>query len=104
MFNKKEPEASQKKKRKGVLERVVMGVIVGGAIGSVVGLTVAPKKGKETRDYLKEKGKEVYGRGKEAGEKFMHEYGDELNAAKESTKKNGAKVWSYFKKKLLKRK
>jgi gas vesicle protein len=97
MFNKKKPEDFQKKKRKGILERVVMGVIVGGAIGSVVGLAVAPKKGKETRDYLKEKGKEV-------GEKFMHEYGNELTAAKESTKKNGAKVWSYFKKKLLKRK
>jgi len=97
MFNKKKPEVLEKKKRKGVLERVVMGVIVGGAIGSVVGLTVAPKKGKETRDYLKEKGKEV-------GEKFMNEYREDLNAAKESTKKNGAKVWQYFKKKLLKRK
>ncbi len=90
MFNKKtEPEKNQKKRKKGVLEKVVMGVIVGGAIGSVVGLAVAPKKGSETREYLKEKGKEVYDRGKEASE---------------NTVKNGTKVWRYIKKKLLKRK
>lgn len=94
----------QKKKKRGMMDKVVMGAIVGGAVGSVVGLTVAPKKGKETREYLKEKGKEMYSRGKEMSENFIDEYGDEIQAAKESTKKNSAKVWNYFKKKLLKRK
>lgn len=94
----------QKKKKKGMVDKVVMGAIVGGAIGSVVGLAVAPKSGKETRDYLKEKGKEAYDRGKEASGKFMEEYGDDIQAAKENTKKSGAKVWAYLKKKLLNRK
>lgn len=94
----------QKKKRKGMIDKLVMGAIVGGAIGSVVGLAVAPKRGKETREYLKEKGKEVYSRGKEVHEKFIEEYGDDLQTVKETTKKNSAKVWGYLKKKLLKRK
>lgn len=93
-----------KKRKKGMVDKVVMGAIVGGAIGSVVGLTVAPNKGKETRDYLKEKGKQAYDRGKEMSEKIMEEYGDNIQAAKKSTKRNSAKVWSYLKKKVLKRK
>jgi len=93
----KRKEKKEKKKKKGMMDKVVMGAIVGGAIGSVVGLTVAPKKGEETRKYLKEKGKEVSG-------KFMEEYESEIKAAKNHTKRNSAKVWKYFKKKLLKRK
>ena len=87
----------QKSKKKGIVDKLIMGAIVGGAIGSVVGLTVAPKKGEETRKYLKEKGKQI-------NDEFIKNYGDDLQAAKASTKKNGAKVWRYLKKKLLKRK
>jgi gas vesicle protein len=101
---RKQLKKFQKRKKKGVVDKLVMGAIVGGAIGSVVGLTVAPKKGKETREYLKGKSKEVYDKGKEVSEKLMDEYGDDLQAAKEKTKSNGKKVWGYFKKKLLKRK
>jgi len=36
-------------KNKGSLEKVIMTAIVGAAIGSVIGVSVAPKKGKETR-------------------------------------------------------
>ncbi len=36
-------------KSKKSLEKLVMSAIVGAAIGSVIGVTVAPKKGKETR-------------------------------------------------------
>jgi len=89
--------SKKEKKKKGMVDKVVMGAIVGGAIGSVVGLAVAPKKGKETRKFLKEKTKEVSG-------KFIEDYGDEIRIAKETTRKNGAKVWRYLKKKLLKRK
>lgn len=45
------------KKRRGTAEKIVMGAIIGTAIGSVIGLTVAPKKGKETRKDVKEVGK-----------------------------------------------
>lgn len=93
----------EKKKKKGMVDKVVMGAIVGGAIGSVVGLTVAPKKGKETRKYIKDKGKKVYDRGREMGDKFMEEYGDEIQAAKKKTQKKSAKAWKYIKKKLLRR-
>lgn len=39
-------------KKKSIIEKVVMGAIIGTAVGSVIGLTVAPKKGEETRQYL----------------------------------------------------
>jgi gas vesicle protein len=93
----------EKKKKKGVVDKVVMGTIVGGAIGSVVGLTLAPQKGKETRKYIKAKGKKAYDRGKEMGDKFMEDHGNEIQAAKKKTKKKSAKAWKFIKKKLLKR-
>jgi gas vesicle protein len=90
MFGKK-----KKKKKKGMMDKVVMGAIVGGAIGSVVGMTVAPKKGEETRKYLKDKGTEVYQKGKE----FLDEHETEINQAK---KKSG-KFWKRLKKHFLKK-
>jgi gas vesicle protein len=51
----KEQKELEKKKKKGMMDKLVMGAIIGGAIGSVVGLSVAPKSGKETREYIKEK-------------------------------------------------
>lgn len=90
MFFKK-----KKKKKKGMMEKVVMGAIVGGAIGSVVGMTVAPKKGEETRKYLKEKGTEVYQKGKE----FLDEHEEEINKAKTQ----GGRMWKSVKKHLRKK-
>jgi gas vesicle protein len=43
-FNKK-----KKEKKQSSLDKVLMGMIVGGAIGSVLGIGLAPKKGSETR-------------------------------------------------------
>ena len=48
-----------KKKKKG--SRMVASLIIGGAIGSILGLTLAPKK---TRQALKEKGGKVFRIGK----------------------------------------
>ncbi len=45
-FNKKKKETNKKQSR---LDKVLMGVIVGGAIGSVLGIGFAPKKGSDTR-------------------------------------------------------
>lgn len=55
------------------IDKLVMGVILGGAIGSVLGLTLAPRKGKETREILKKKGEEFIRDHREtiAGAKFQ---------------------------------
>ncbi|MBN2087813.1 YtxH domain-containing protein [Candidatus Peregrinibacteria bacterium] len=44
--------------------KVLTGVVVGGAIGSILGLTLAPRKGKETRQYLRDKSLEMFLEGK----------------------------------------
>lgn len=48
----------------GKVKKILTGVIVGGAIGSILGLTLAPKKGKETREYLRDKSMEMFLQGK----------------------------------------
>ncbi|MBI4995291.1 YtxH domain-containing protein [Candidatus Peregrinibacteria bacterium] len=50
--------ADEEKKISKQIDKLIMGVILGGAIGSVVGLTFAPRKGKETRAIIKKKGEE----------------------------------------------
>ena len=42
------------------LFKVLTGMVIGSAIGSILGLTLAPKKGSETRKYLKDKSMEVF--------------------------------------------
>lgn len=44
--------------------KILTGVVIGGAIGSILGLTLAPKKGKETRQILREKSLEMFLEGK----------------------------------------
>lgn len=48
---------------KGVF-KILTGVIVGGAIGSILGLTLAPREGKETRRAIREKSLEMFLKGK----------------------------------------
>jgi gas vesicle protein len=52
--------------------RILTGVVIGSAIGSILGLTLAPKKGEDTRKYLKDKSMEVFLKSKEALEKNEH--------------------------------
>ena len=59
MFGFGKKEKSEQPKKKSTIDKLIMGAIVGGAIGSVVGMNLAPKKGKETREYLTQKGKEI---------------------------------------------
>lgn len=63
MFKKKK----EKKKR---IAKMVKGLIIGGAIGSVLGVTLAPKKGKETRDALIKSGKIAYDKGSDLFQKY----------------------------------
>ena len=53
----------KKKVRRGVF-KILTGVIVGGAIGSILGLTLAPRKGKDTRQAIREKSLEMFLKGK----------------------------------------
>ncbi len=46
--------------------KVLTGVVIGSAIGSILGLTLAPKKGEDTRKYLKDKSMDVFLKSKEA--------------------------------------
>ena len=45
--------------QKSTVDKIIMGAIIGTAIGSALGLTFAPKKGIETREILKEKSKDA---------------------------------------------
>lgn len=44
--------------------KVLTGVIVGGAIGSILGLTLAPRKGKDTRKAIRDKSLDMFLKGK----------------------------------------
>ncbi len=67
-FGKKKNQEKGKKKSK--LDKLIMGAIVGGAVGSVIGMSIAPHKGKETRDIIAQKGKEIIKKGQESLEKL----------------------------------
>lgn len=71
------------------VDRFVMGAIIGGAIGSVLGMTLAPKKGKETREFLKEKAKE-----------FKEKHGDQIKNIQAEVVREGKNLFGAFKKKI----
>ncbi|MBI5412400.1 YtxH domain-containing protein [Candidatus Peregrinibacteria bacterium] len=51
---------------KGILRRLfgfLTAVVIGGAVGSILGLTLAPKKGKDMRKYLKEHSYGLFSKG-----------------------------------------
>lgn len=57
-FGKNKKKEEQPKKKQSGLDKILMGIVVGGAIGSVLGIGFAPKKGSETRkDLSKQAGK-----------------------------------------------
>ena len=53
------------RKHKG-LDQILMGVILGGAIGSVLGIGLATKKGSETRKYISKTASQIYHDAKDA--------------------------------------
>lgn len=67
-FGKKKNKETGKKRSK--LDKLIMGAIVGGAVGSVIGMSIAPQKGKETREMIAQKGKELIKKGQESIEKL----------------------------------
>lgn len=98
MYNKGMED--ENKKKEGTLNKLIMGVILGGAIGSVVGLTLAPRKGKETREMIKQKGTELFEKGKESAEQFVRDHRETIESAKyQLKKKKGFFRWLLSRKK-----
>lgn len=70
--------SDEQPKKKSALDSIIMGAIIGTAIGSAVGVSMAPKKGSETRQVAKETatgffkvGKKLLGRLFKKGKKVL---------------------------------
>jgi len=60
MFGSKKDDTadnSPKKKKEGKLSKILLGVVIGGAVGSVLGVTLSDEK---NRDYIKRKSRETW--------------------------------------------
>ena len=60
-----------------------LGLLLGAAVGAVAGILTAPKSGKETREDLKNKGKELAEAAKAKGEEISKNTGEFVETAKE---------------------
>ncbi len=65
-----EEAAEPKKKKRGLFT----GLIVGGAVGSVVSILFAPDKGENTRARISKKSGELFDEGKSKAEEFLDKY------------------------------
>jgi gas vesicle protein len=75
-FGKKkqdQEQPGQPAEKSNKIDKLVMGAILGVAVGSVIGMSLAPKKGKDTRKYLAEKGKEALDKGVSLSQKIISE-------------------------------
>lgn len=86
-----------KKKKKGIggtLDKIFMGAIIGGAIGSVLGMGLAPKKGKETRRFLKEKAQEVIHKAEDLLKKEKPSVEEEIKNLANKARQRGTKIFN----------
>jgi len=56
----------KKVKVKKTVFKTLTGVIIGSAVGSILGLTLAPKKGKDSRRYIKDRSMKIFLHSKKA--------------------------------------
>jgi len=54
------PPQKSKKGVKKTLDKLLLGVVIGGAVGSILGVTLAPKSGKETRKMISQKSSKTW--------------------------------------------
>ncbi len=66
-------ESTTNKPKKGK-KSLITGIVVGGAIGSVLSLLFAPRKGSETRKKVYKTSKDLYKDGKTKAELFLEKY------------------------------
>ncbi|MEK7528802.1 MAG: YtxH domain-containing protein [Patescibacteria group bacterium] len=86
----------EKKEKSSTVDRLVMGVIIGGAIGSVVGMAFAPLKGKDTRKIIHEKGKEYIDKGREVSSKIREQLAAPEGKGKVEIKPQNASFWRWL--------
>ncbi len=72
-FNKKKKQKEAVKK-KGRIDKVVTGLIVGAAIGSVIGVGFAPQDGKETRKDVSRAAKGFFGKFKDKTKRIKDKF------------------------------
>ncbi len=53
-------EQAPKKGLRKKIDRLLLGVVVGGAVGSILGVALAPKSGKETRKIVTDRSRETW--------------------------------------------
>lgn len=63
---KKEQTKPQQPKKQSNLDKILMGVVLGGAIGSVLGVGLAPKKGADTRKDISKQANKIFKGAKDA--------------------------------------
>jgi len=73
-------------------DKIIVGTVLGGAIGSVLGLLFAPQAGKKTRQEIKDFKDRVY-----------LEHGDKIEAAQVKSKKIFGKLLGFVKHKIAER-
>lgn len=64
-------------KKNGIGKTLAM-LVIGGAVGSVVGLALAPEKGEKTREKIKEQA----GKAVEGSKQFLEEHATEIETVK----------------------
>ncbi len=96
-FGKKKKKDLPDKKKHSKLDKLIMGAIVGGAVGSVIGMSIAPQKGKETRELIAQKGKELIKKGQDSLDKFSDAKEKKHEEAAQESPKQKKKFFSRLK-------
>lgn len=78
----------KKSKKEGRISKLLLGVVVGGAVGSVLGVTLSDK---ERRNKIKNTSVKAF----DSGKKFFSEYQDARKKKKEDKAKQKTGFW-YF--------
>ncbi len=87
-----EEEKNKKEHIGHKVDKLVVGAIIGGAIGSVLGLTLAPKEGKKIR-------KDIAGKSK----KFIKNHQKEIKTAGKLTKETAYGLYRLFRNTIRKK-
>lgn len=92
-------EKDDKNKKKGVgkaLDKIFMGAIIGGAIGSVLGMSLAPKKGKDTRKLIKEKTQDAIQKAETIIKQEKPAIEKEIKNLAETARQRGGKIFNFL--------